>query len=163
MPKEKRERRQARNSSPYGASASEVAANRNPRSTRRNGDAAARPPAADPQMPRELWKGERPGWTNEAAIWASFGGKGTATCAKSGCSAVAEELDHKVDWRTHIYNECSQEELEVSEGVWTGFLLADVKAAYSDLSNLQPMCQPHNGSKSGPKFYDKERPSFKRK
>jgi len=138
-------------------------ANRNHRDTRRNrGDHVF--PAADPQIPAELWTGGRPSWNKPVATLRQelIDAAGTDLCCKPSCNEIGDEIDHRQDWRTYVYRNVSPIVVEVVGGYWDGYPIDKVKDFYNDKANLQLMCGTHNSQKSGPKFYDLDRPSFKR-
>jgi len=160
-----RKLRGVRKNSPYGISAEKKAALRNPRYTRakakvlnefENGEYYLQPAA-----PKKFFKGSRPHWITPSLIWNSWGGKGVTKCIK--CSKIADAIDHKIDWKSHVLK-CCDWEIEVCDGgYWEGLLSEDVLTAYNDSSNLQPMCTKCNSSKNGPKDIDLLKPTFKKK
>lgn len=165
-------KREAKTKSVYGRSAEEKQATRNtetayrnPRETRRNRGPMVLSTFIRPHIPKKFWKGDRPSWGKPIATLRQevIAARGTNICAKAGCNAIGDEIDHRVDWRTYIYRFIDPTFEIVPGGIWTGYLLKDVRKYYDDVNNLQMMCQHHNGSKSGPKFYDRDRPTFMRR
>lgn len=164
MPKETSNQRPIRNSrrhNPYGFSADQVTALRNPRHTRSQRSVQEQIDSGEvfvrPAIPQELFRGDRPSWQDYSGIWRTWGPR---TC--TDCDAPADSVDHVIDWKLYIMSSCDEVDVAVPGGSWRGYRKDDVAAAYNDIRNLAPMCQSCNSRKNGPKNIDRLQPTFTR-